>query len=232
VARELLADRPTAPTAEALAARAVDPILRGLDLVIASFALALTLPLLLGVALATLVTSGRPVLYRGLRVGRGGRTFTMLKLRTLAPDAESRLGPYRGAELDRRTDGEVTRLGQWLRASQLDELPQLLNVLRGDMSLVGPRPVRPALLDELTRDIPNYWQRLVVRPGLTGFAQTRIERQLSWQEKLAHDLEYVADRSVGLYLHVVATTAGRVARQSLREVGALMAARFAHAPHR
>jgi lipopolysaccharide/colanic/teichoic acid biosynthesis glycosyltransferase len=91
------------------------------------------------------------------------------------------------------------------------------------MSIVGPRPVRPAFLEELSRDIPQYWQRLVVRPGLTGFAQTRVGRELSWQEKLAHDLEYVADRSVGLYLRVVAATTWRVVRQSARELASLLA---------
>ena len=103
-----------------------------------------------------------------------------------------------------------------LRATQLDEVPQLVNVLRGDMSIVGPRPIRPAFFEELCDEIPQYWQRLVLRPGLTGFAQTRMGREPSWAEKLAHDLEYVADRSVPLYLRVVITTVARVARQSAR----------------
>jgi lipopolysaccharide/colanic/teichoic acid biosynthesis glycosyltransferase len=94
-----------------------------------------------------------------------------------------------------------------LRASKLDELPQLLNVLRGEMSLVGPRPIRPAFFAELCVDIPQYWQRLVVRPGVTGLAQLRLTREMTWAEKLAHDLEYIADRSVRLYLSVIATTA-------------------------
>jgi lipopolysaccharide/colanic/teichoic acid biosynthesis glycosyltransferase len=219
---ESLVDSSTDPTGHATARR-VDPVLRGLDLVLASAVLAVTLPIAAAVALAIAATSGRPVLYRGARVGRGGRIFTMLKFRTLVPDAETRLGPYWGSELDRRTGAEVTRLGRWLRASQLDELPQLVNVVHGDMSIVGPRPVRPAFLEELSRDIPQYWQRLVVRPGLTGFAQTRVGRELSWQEKLAHDLEYVADRSVGLYLRVVAATTWRVVRQSARELASLLA---------
>ena len=94
----------------------------------------------------------------------------------------------------------MTRVGRVLRASQLDELPQLWNVLRGNMSVVGPRPIRPVFFEELCVEIPQYWQRLVVRPGLTGFAQLRMARDMSWAEKLAHDLEYLADRSVGLYL--------------------------------
>ena len=83
-----------------------------------------------------------------------------------------------------------------LRFTHLDELPQLWNVLRGDMSVVGPRPIRPAFFEELCEQIPQYWQRLVVEPGMTGFAQLRMTRETSWSEKLAHDLEYIADRSV------------------------------------
>ena len=136
--------------------------------------------------------------------------------RTLRRGAESRLGPYLGSELVARTRAEYTPIGRWLRATQLDEIPQLLNVLRGDMSLVGPRPIRPRFFEELAEDIPSYWQRLVVRPGLTGFAQVRKGYETSWAEKLAHDLEYIADRSVRLYLRTLVATGWRVLRQSLR----------------
>ena len=108
------------------------------------------------------------MLYRGERVGRGGHFFTMVKFRTLKRDAETRLGPYLGEELVRLTEAEYTRIGRWLKASQLDEIPQLWNVLRGDMSFVGPRPIRARFFAELATDLPAYWQRLVVRPGLTG----------------------------------------------------------------
>jgi lipopolysaccharide/colanic/teichoic acid biosynthesis glycosyltransferase len=207
---------------EGLERRGVDIVLRALDILISGLALVLLSPVLLLVTVAILASSGRPLLYRGLRVGRHGRTFHMFKFRTLKPDAETRLGPYYGEELSRRTEAEVTRLGRWLRASQLDEIPQLWNVLRGDMSIVGPRPIRPAFFEELVRDIPQYWQRLVVRPGLTGFAQTRMGREESWAEKLAHDFEYIADRSVGLYLRVVAATAWRVLKQSAAAVWGLV----------
>ena len=95
----------------------------------------------------------------------------MLTFRTLKPDAETRLGGYLGPDLVERTRAEVTRLGRWLRATQLDELPQFWNVLRGDMSFVGPRPIRPRFFEELAAGLPAYWQRLVVRPGQTGLAQ-------------------------------------------------------------
>jgi lipopolysaccharide/colanic/teichoic acid biosynthesis glycosyltransferase len=196
--------------------RPVDAALRTLDIAIAGVALLLLLPFALVIALLVVATSGRPVFYGGQRVGRYGRLFRMRKFRTLRPDAELRLGPFYGAELDARTPTEVTRLGRWLRASQLDEVPQLWNVLAGDMSVVGPRPIRPRFFEELCEEIPMYWQRLVVRPGLTGFAQTRMGREPSWAEKLAHDLEWIADRSVGLYLRIVTATAWRVLRQSVR----------------
>jgi len=187
--------------------RAVDLVLRALDVAIAGAAALLTLPLALWIAALIKLSSPRsPVLYRGWRVGRGGHLFQMLKFRTLAPDAEQRLGPYLGPQLTELTLDEVTRIGRVLRASKLDELPQLLNVLRGEMSLVGPRPIRPAFFAELSVGIPQYWQRLVVRPGVTGLAQLRLTREMTWAEKLAHDLEYIADRSVRLYLSVIATT--------------------------
>jgi lipopolysaccharide/colanic/teichoic acid biosynthesis glycosyltransferase len=140
----------------------------------------------------------------------------MLKFRTLERGAEERLGPFLGEELVRLTRAESTRLGRWLRATQLDELPQFVNVLRGDMSLVGPRPIRPVFFEELAAELPAYWQRLVVRPGLTGFAQVRRGYETSMAEKLAHDLEWIADRSVRLYLRTVAATGWRVLRQLAR----------------
>jgi lipopolysaccharide/colanic/teichoic acid biosynthesis glycosyltransferase len=194
----------------------IDLALRAVDLTLAALLLVLLAPVITLVALAILVTSGSPILYRGERVGRGGHVFTMLKFRTLRADAESRLRDSYGKELTERTRAEVTRFGRWLRVAQLDELPQLWNVLRGDMSVVGPRPIRPAFFEELVRDIPQYWQRLVVPPGLTGFAQTRMGREESWGEKLAHDLEWIADRSLGLYLRTVVSTGLRVLRQCVR----------------
>jgi lipopolysaccharide/colanic/teichoic acid biosynthesis glycosyltransferase len=195
--------------------RHVDVELRILDVAFALVFGLLTLPLALLIAALGVATGGFPVLYRGERVGRGGRVFTILKFRTLRPDAEERLGPYLGEELVRRTELEYSRIGRWLKASQLDELPQLWNVLRGDMSFVGPRPIRPRFFEQLAAELPAYWQRLVVRPGLTGFAQVRRGYETSMAEKLAHDLEWIADRSVRLYLRTLFATAVRVLRQSL-----------------
>ena len=195
--------------------RRVDLELRILDVVFALVFGLLALPLVLLIAAASALTSGLPVLYRGERVGRGGRIFTIVKFRTLKRDAEARLGPYLGEELVLRTRAETTRVGRRLRAAQLDELPQLWNVLRGDMSFVGPRPIRPRFFEQLAGELAAYWQRLVVRPGLTGFAQVRGAYEASMAEKLAHDLEWIADRSVRLYLRTLFATGWRVARQSL-----------------
>jgi lipopolysaccharide/colanic/teichoic acid biosynthesis glycosyltransferase len=196
--------------------RRVDFEVRLLDLTLATVFLLIALPLILLIGIALLVTSGLPLFYRGERVGRDGRIFEMLKFRTLRRGAEERLGPYLGPELVERTRAEMTWVGHRLRAMQLDELPQLWNVLRGDMSLVGPRPIRPRFFEQLASDLPAYWQRLVVRPGLTGFAQVRRGYETSMAEKLAHDLEWIADRSVPLYLRTLAATALRIAVQTLR----------------
>jgi lipopolysaccharide/colanic/teichoic acid biosynthesis glycosyltransferase len=215
---ELLAERYASLDGAVLAPRPVDSLLRGLDVVLAGLLLVPGVPILVGAAIAIRVTTGGPALYRGARVGRAGHTFEMYKLRTLRPDAELRLRGLQDRELDRLTEGELTPVGRLLRATQLDELPQLYNVLRGDMSIVGPRPIRPAFFEELVEDIPQYWQRLVVRPGLTGFAQLRMRRDTTWAEKLAHDLEYLADRSVRLYLRIVGATALRLLRRMRDEL--------------
>jgi lipopolysaccharide/colanic/teichoic acid biosynthesis glycosyltransferase len=203
---ESLVERYTS-MAHAFEPRPVDRVLRLLDVVLAGTAAVLTLPISLVIATVLKLSAPRwPVLYRGWRVGRFGHLFLMFKFRTLAPDAELRLGPFLGPELTQLTENEVSAVGRVLRASKLDELPQLYNVLSGDMSLVGPRPIRPAFFAELCEQIPEYWQRLVVRPGVTGLAQLRLTREMTWSEKLAHDLEYIADRSPSLYLSVISTT--------------------------
>ena len=196
--------------------RRIDAELRTLDLVFGVLFGLVLLPIALVIAVVVLVATGRPILYRGQRVGRGGHFFDMLKFRTLRPGAEDRIGQYLGEELVRRTEDELTGIGRFLKASQLDEIPQLWNVLRGDMSFVGPRPIRPRFFAELADELPAYWQRLVVRPGLTGFAQVRRGYETSMAEKLAHDLEWIADRSVPLYLRTLVRTGFRVLGQTLR----------------
>jgi lipopolysaccharide/colanic/teichoic acid biosynthesis glycosyltransferase len=195
--------------------RRIDAELRTLDILLASLFGLVALPFALVIALVVLVSSGRPVLYRGERVGRRGHFFQMLKFRTMRPGAEERIGQYLGEQLIEANAEELTGVGRWLKRSQLDEIPQLWNVLRGDMSFVGPRPIRPRFFAELAQDLPAYWQRLVVRPGLTGFAQVRHGYETSMAEKLSHDLEWIADRSVRLYLRTVFVTGFRVLVQTL-----------------
>jgi lipopolysaccharide/colanic/teichoic acid biosynthesis glycosyltransferase len=213
---ESLAERYARLARETPGRTSVDLALRTLDILLSGLFLLVSLPLSVPIGAVVLLASGLPLFYRGERVGKGGRVFTMLKFRTLRRGAEERLGPYLGPELVARTRAETTRIGRCLRATQLDEIPQFWNVLLGDMSLVGPRPIRPRFFEELARDLPSYWQRLVVRPGLTGFAQVRHGYETSMAEKLAHDLEWIADRSVRLYLRTLVATAWRVIKQSLR----------------
>jgi lipopolysaccharide/colanic/teichoic acid biosynthesis glycosyltransferase len=198
--------------------RPVDRVVRVLDVVLAAIGLVVTAPLMALCAIAVRLSGSRGVLYRGARVGQGGAIFTMVKFRTLKPQAEARIGPFYGEELTRLTETEQTRVGRLLRATKLDELPQLWNVLRGEMSIVGPRPIRPLFFEDLAQEIPAYWQRLVVRPGITGFAQLRLTREMTWAEKLAHDFEYIADRSLPLYLQIIGDTLLLVISPSRRPV--------------
>jgi lipopolysaccharide/colanic/teichoic acid biosynthesis glycosyltransferase len=196
---------------------------RAFDLTLSAVALLLLAPLLGLVALAIRLDSRGPAIYRQPRRGRNGSTFSIAKFRTMQIGAEQRRSEvFDLNEVDgplfkiKQGDPRVTRVGTFLRKTSLDELPQLWNVLRGDMSLVGPRPIRPIFFERLAADLPAYWQRLVVRPGLTGFAQVRREYETSMAEKLAHDLEWIADRSLRLYVRTLAVTAWRLARQALR----------------
>ena len=160
------------------------------------------------VGLAVWLDLGWPIMHRQVRVGEGGRRFTMIKFRTMRRDAE-RGGP----QWARADDPRASRLGRLLRRSHLDELPQFWNVLRGDMSLVGPRPERPELVEQLAARLPRYRQRLAVRPGITGWAQVHYRYDASVQdaaEKLDRDLYYVARRGLLLDLRIVARTVRQV----------------------
>jgi lipopolysaccharide/colanic/teichoic acid biosynthesis glycosyltransferase len=147
-------------------------------------------------ALAIKIEDGirAPVLYRQLRVGKEGSTFTVLKFRSMQLDAEAD-GIARWASPE---DARVTRVGRWIRPTRIDELPQLLNILRGDMRFVGPRPERPEFVCEFDRKLPYYRQRHSVRPGLTGWAQLRCNYGASEKdalEKLKYDLYYVKNHN-------------------------------------
>ncbi len=176
---------------------------RVFDAVLASLLLVIALPVLAVVATAMLLVSGRPVIYRQMRVGKDGQPFVIYKLRTMHRRAEDATGPVLATENDPR----VTGPGRLLRATRLDELPQLWNVLRGDMSFVGPRPERPEFVRQYEDEIQGYRERFKVRPGLTGYAQVNGEYHTSATTKLKYDLAYMYNRSFWLDLKILSETA-------------------------
>ncbi len=184
------------------AARAVK---RTFDVVVSSILLVVTLPLMLVTAIAIRLDSPGSVFYRQVRTGLFGATFTLFKFRSMSANAEVAGQPQWARERDPR----VTRVGAFIRASRIDELPQLLNVLRGEMSMIGPRPERPMFVEELARVIPFYGHRDCVKPGLTGWAQVNYPYGASVEdarEKLAYDLYYVKNRSLLLDLLILFST--------------------------
>jgi exopolysaccharide biosynthesis polyprenyl glycosylphosphotransferase len=178
---------------------------RSLDMLMAALLLTLTLPLLLVIALAIKIDSPGSVFYRQARVGRDGRIFTLFKFRSMREDAEA----AGAAVWASRRDCRVTRVGRFIRLTRIDEIPQVLNVLKGDMALVGPRPERPAFVEQLSRLIPHYNDRAVVKPGITGWAQVNYPYGASVEDarmKLAYDLYYVRRRSLFLDLLILVAT--------------------------
>jgi lipopolysaccharide/colanic/teichoic acid biosynthesis glycosyltransferase len=173
---------------------------RALDVAIAGGGLIVASPILAAAAVATKLDERRgPVLYRQMRVGKDGRDFELLKLRTMVEGAE-RMGA--GFAVD-EGDPRITRVGRFLRRTSIDELPQLWNVLRGDMSLVGPRP---ALRYQVEQYDERQRRRLEVRPGLTGWAQVNGRAKLSWPERIELDVWYVENRSPALDLRILLRT--------------------------
>jgi exopolysaccharide biosynthesis polyprenyl glycosylphosphotransferase len=176
---------------------------RTLDLVVSASALAVFLPLFALLALAVKLDSPGPVFFRQRRVGRDGREFHILKFRSMPPDAEKTTGPVRA----NRQDDRPTRLGRVLRRSSLDELPQLWNVLRGEMSLVGPRPERGHFVEEFRRSIPRYLERHGVKSGLTGWAQVNgLRGDTSIEERTRYDIWYVENWSLALDAKILVLT--------------------------
>jgi lipopolysaccharide/colanic/teichoic acid biosynthesis glycosyltransferase len=161
------------------------------------------------VALGILVESGRPVFFRQLRLGQGGKRYSVLKLRTMRQDAEADGQAHWAREGDPRT----TRVGNLLRRMHLDEFPQFWNVLKGEMSLVGPRPERPELVAELEQQIPFYRARLLVKPGVSGWAQINYGKGASVEgsaEKLEYDLYYIKHRGLWMDIWIVLRSIGSV----------------------
>jgi lipopolysaccharide/colanic/teichoic acid biosynthesis glycosyltransferase len=176
-----------------------DPVKRAVDVVVAAVGLVvLALPMAV-VAVAVRIGLGRPVLFRQVRPGLQGRPFTLVKFRTMA-----------GTPADGTDEERLTALGRFLRASSLDELPELVNILRGEMSLVGPRPLLVSYLPLYT---PEQARRHEVRPGLTGLAQVSGRNATTWEDRLALDVWYVDHRSLWLDLRILVRTVGQVVRR-------------------
>ncbi len=173
---------------------------RAFDIAVASLALLLLSPVLLVAAIAIKLGSRGPVVYRQRRVGLAGEEFEMLKLRTMVEGSD----PVGVGTVVTRDDPRVTAAGRILRRTSLDEIPNLLNVLRGDMAIVGPRPTIPAQVKDYT---PRQHRRHEVRPGITGWAQVQGRAGIPWEERIELDLEYVERRSAALDARILAKTA-------------------------
>ena len=190
-----------------------DGLIRAVDLLIATAAFIFFAPLFVLVALLVKVEDGGPVFFAQERIGRGGKLFRCLKFRTMATDADVQLrellarDPVARREWDRdhklKDDPRITRVGRFLRESSLDELPQLLNIIKGEMSLVGPRPIVPAEAPRYGRHIKRY---CAVRPGLTGLWQVSGRNDVSYRERVVMDVAYVRGRCLWLDLKIIART--------------------------
>ena len=192
-----------------LARRYFDMTKEVVDIVLGTIAFILMLPLI--AYCAVLVKQSDPigpVFYKQVRVGRGGREFTMVKFRSMRSDAEA----ISGAKWAEDNDPRILSWCRWMRISHLDELPQILNVVKGEMSLVGPRPERPEILAELEQTYPNVRQRLAVRPGITGLAQIRNGYDATvegFRAKLDSDLEYIETRRWRNEIRILLATLGK-----------------------
>lgn len=169
------------------------------DILLSSFGLILSSPLWLLFSLAIKLEDRGPIFYTQERVGKGGRVFKVLKFRSMVPDAEKHTGAVWATENDPR----VTKVGRILRATAMDELPQLWNIFKGDMSFVGPRAERPELVSNFAKDVPNFNSRLLVRPGLTGLAQIYGRYDTNPKDKLRYDILYIKNQSFFLDLKLI-----------------------------
>jgi len=179
---------------------------RAIDVGVSSIILTLSLPLLVVVAIAIYLDTPGPVFYRQVRVGKNGKNFTMVKLRSMIKGAEKLTGPVWAG----KDDDRITRIGRIIRRLRIDEIPQFINVLRGEMSLVGPRPERPFFVEKLKQEIPLYTRRLKVQPGITGWAQIKGDYDQTVEDvkqKLQYDLFYLENMSLRMDFKILMHTA-------------------------
>ena len=185
-------------------------IKRAFDIILALTMITILLPLLLFTSLLIKLTSKGPIFYSQERVGMGGQTFQIFKFRSMVNNAEAATGPVFAIENDSR----ITSFGRFMRKTRIDELPQLLNILKGDMSFVGPRPERPKFVGEFEQSIPWYRERARVRPGVTGLAQVRGQYSSSAETKLKYDLAYLSNQGLLLDMQILARTLKTVVTKS------------------
>src|ERR1700693_3319473 len=180
-------------------------IKRAVDILLSIMGLLFTIPFFVLVPVLIRLDSRGRVFYRQGRVGENGKRFTLLKFRSMCPNAEAGLGPIWA----KKNDSRITRIGKFLRKARIDEIPQLINVLKGEMSFVGPRPERPAFVDQFNADIPYYQLRYSVKPGITGWAQVKFQYGASKEdtcEKLQYDLYYIKNLSAFLDFNIILST--------------------------
>ena len=175
---------------------------RAIDILVSVLGLVLTAPIMLLTALAIKLESPGPVIFKQTRLGKHGGEFTIYKFRSMVENAEKHTGAVWAKEDDHR----VTNVGKFIRKTRIDELPQFVNILKGDMTLVGPRPERPCLTEEFHEEHSGFKNRLLVKPGVTGLAQIRGGYELSPREKMKFDLLYIRKRNLLLDLEIILKT--------------------------
>lgn len=176
-------------------------IKRIFDIVFSTILLTVTLPIMILVSILIKLESPGPLIYKQTRVGLQGKLFTIYKFRSMVNDSEKHYITWA-----RQNDDRITRVGKFIRKTRIDELPQLINVIKGDMSIIGPRPERPEFTLEFCKIYPNFKNRLAIKPGMTGLAQVNGGYDLSPKEKLEYDIEYIQNRSLLLDLKILIKT--------------------------
>ena len=174
---------------------------RVLDIVLSILGLLVGIPLMIIFGILIKVEDNGPITYKQERIGKGGKKFYIYKLRSMRTDAEKF-----GAQWAEKEDPRVTKVGKFIRKTRIDEIPQLFNIIKGDMSIIGPRPERPLFTEEFNEEIPGFINRLAVKPGLTGWAQVNGGYEISPREKLTEDMYYIKNRSVLLDFKILFKT--------------------------
>ncbi|CEJ74928.1 glycosyltransferase [[Clostridium] sordellii] len=179
---------------------------RILDIISSLLGLIVAIPIILVIAIIIKIEDNGPVFYSQQRLGKDEKSFFVYKLRSMKVDAEK----YGGVQWAQKDDPRITKIGKFIRKTRIDEIPQLFNILKGDMSLIGPRPERPELTYKFNKEIPGFIDRLVIKPGLTGLAQVNGGYDISPEEKLKWDIIYIKNRNIFLDISIIFKTIGVV----------------------